>query len=345
MPWNEIKTSIGEFLENIDWDTIISDLTTIFSEKVQLKWEVFKDIGKQIIKAIVEGLGEITGITETLQSLKDNAIEPLKQAFIDAFGLSGESISNFWEKAKPILEIVKTFLGLTLVTTISFLAAKFSFWFLKIEAIVTMTVTAISGILQTLIKFFTDVKDSIVKIGQGLADFFTGVFTGDFKKMGEGLKEIFSGVKDFVIAILRGIANTFITIFNSIISGINVFIRAANRISIPNWEIFGALAGKGLNIPEIPSIPLFAQGGFPNEGDLFIANESGAEWVGSMNGQTAVANNDQITEGIEEASYRGMARALAEYGFSGITVKNYMDSKEIASKVTKVTRSNANMYG
>lgn len=208
-----------------------------------------------------------------------------------------------------------------------------------------MTVTTISGILQTLIKFFTDVKDSIVKIGQGLADFFTGVFTGDFRKMGEGLKEIFSGVKDFVIAILRGIANTFITIFNSIISGINVFIRAANKISIPNWEIFGDLAGKGLNIPEIPSIPLFAKGGFPDEGDLFVANEAGAEWVGSMNGRTAVANNDQIAAGVEEASYRGMARALQEFGYGGVTIKNYMDSKEIASKVTKINRANANMYG
>lgn len=64
-----------------------------------------------------------------------------------------------------------------------------------------------------------------------------------------------------------------------------------------------------------------------------------------MNGRTTVANDDQISKGVEEASYRGMARALQEYGYAGVTVINKLDSKEIASKTTKVIRSNANMYG
>ena len=49
----------------------------------------------------------------------------------------------------------------------------------------------------------------------------------------------------------------------------------------------------------------FATGGFPEDG-LFFANHN--ELVGQFsNGKTAVANNEQITEGIEHASYRGMA--------------------------------------
>ncbi len=47
-------------------------------------------------------------------------------------------------------------------------------------------------------------------------------------------------------------------------------------------------------------IPGFAAGGFPESGSLFIANESGAELVGSINGRTAVANNGEIT-GIRDA--------------------------------------------
>ena len=46
------------------------------------------------------------------------------------------------------------------------------------------------------------------------------------------------------------------------------------------------------------TLPTFAQGGFPEEGQLFIAREAGPELVGSMNGKTAVANNDQIVAGI-----------------------------------------------
>lgn len=103
-----------------------------------------------------------------------------------------------------------------------------------------------------------------------------------------------------------------------------------------------------LNLPiMLPTMAIswFAEGGFPTKGDLFVANEAGAEWVGSMNGRTAVANRDQISTGVREAAYQGMRQALAESDFGGVEVYNYMDSKQIASKMTKVKKSNANMYG
>lgn len=60
----------------------------------------------------------------------------------------------------------------------------------------------------------------------------------------------------------------------------------------------------------------YATGGFPETGELFIAREKGPEYVGSMGGRTTVANNQQITEGIKQASYQGMKQALAESSFS-----------------------------
>lgn len=45
----------------------------------------------------------------------------------------------------------------------------------------------------------------------------------------------------------------------------------------------------------------YAAGGFPNQGQLFVANEAGPELVGQLGNRTAVANNDQITEGIRLA--------------------------------------------
>ena len=52
----------------------------------------------------------------------------------------------------------------------------------------------------------------------------------------------------------------------------------------------------------------YANGGFPSQGDLFIANEAGAEMIGTLGGRTAVANNEQIVEGIQ----RGVAEANNE---------------------------------
>ena len=48
----------------------------------------------------------------------------------------------------------------------------------------------------------------------------------------------------------------------------------------------------------LPSMSFYADGGFPPTGDMFIANENGAEMVGRIGRKTAVANNEQITEGI-----------------------------------------------
>lgn len=51
-----------------------------------------------------------------------------------------------------------------------------------------------------------------------------------------------------------------------------------------------------------------AMGGFVDSGQLFVAREAGPELVGTIGGQTAVANNDQIVSGIAS----GVAQAEAE---------------------------------
>ena len=60
---------------------------------------------------------------------------------------------------------------------------------------------------------------------------------------------------------------------------------------------------------------LYATGGFPDVGQMFIARENGIpELVGSMGGKNAVANNMQIEAGIEAAAYNGFIRAIREAG-------------------------------
>lgn len=53
----------------------------------------------------------------------------------------------------------------------------------------------------------------------------------------------------------------------------------------------------------------YATGGFPDEGELFIAREAGAEMVGSIGRRAAVANNDQIVEAISAGVYQAVRNA------------------------------------
>ena len=137
------------------------------------------------------------------------------------------------------------------------------------------------------------------------------------------------------------------------IKGFFKFEWSLPQIKIPHfgieWDTQGAVAKafQKIGLQGLPKLKVdwFAEGGFPTKGDLFVANEAGAEWVGSMNGRTAVANQDQISTGIRQAAYEGMKQALAESDFGGVNVYNYLDSKDIASKMTKVKKSNEYMYG
>lgn len=57
-------------------------------------------------------------------------------------------------------------------------------------------------------------------------------------------------------------------------------------------------------------INYYAVGGFPNQGQLFVANEKGPELVGKMNGRTAVAPQNDIAEGFAQAITNTLAPVM-----------------------------------
>ena len=95
---------------------------------------------------------------------------------------------------------------------------------------------------------------------------------------------------------VRQMANSIIGLVNGVIDAINdMFHIQFNGLSVMGITLIPAF---DIRLVDIPHIPFFEDGGFPNEGQLFIAREAGAEMVGAMGRRTAVANNDQIIEGI-----------------------------------------------
>lgn len=96
------------------------------------------------------------------------------------------------------------------------------------------------------------------------------------------------------------------------------------------------------------SIPQYAEGGFPAQGEIFVARERGPELVGSMGGKTTVANNYQIEQGIEEASYRGFMRAMSQNQTSNKLViegKNINDSALIRALMPAIKQETSRIGG
>lgn len=82
-------------------------------------------------------------------------------------------------------------------------------------------------------------------------------------------------------------------------------------------------------------IGFFARGGFPDSGQMFVAREAGPELVGRIGRRTAVANNDQIVQGIASAVRSAMAGANNPNGggTTRITVQNVLNGKAIGESV------------
>lgn len=67
----------------------------------------------------------------------------------------------------------------------------------------------------------------------------------------------------------------------------------------------------------------YASGGFPSMGSLFVAGESGAEYIADINGRTGVYNTDQMSN----AMYKAMVAALATMPQQGGDI--YLDGEVI----------------
>ena len=122
---------------------------------------------------------------------------------------------------------------------------------------------------------------------------------------------------------------------------------------IRNWKLPTLKVGIDIDdsalrayTPKYPTVvtpQLKADGGFVNTGEMFIAREAGPEMVGRIGSRTAVANNDQITQGIasavESAMVNVLVPALASMGSGGngvIDNRIYLDSNVLYEAMEKV---------
>ena len=114
---------------------------------------------------------------------------------------------------------------------------------------------------------------------------------------------------------------------DSALQGFNLL--SWKRVNSPNYNVY-----------EDSSAWLtgFASGGFPTEGQLFMAREAGPELVGTMGGHTAVANNQEIVEGIRQGVYDAVVAANGN-GNSEVNVKVYLDSREIKAGQERLARA------
>lgn len=250
----------------------------------------------------------------------------------------GDAFIFVWEEGlKPLWEDFKVFAGslfnliMGIVNGIMVLANVIMTVLSPImELFVSMFSTALTSISQMLGGFFRFVA--------GIIDLIIGLFTFDGEKIASSFFNVFTGIAKVIYGFVTGIVNW-------VIDTINGFIRIYNSTAgnvfgkLDLLKKFGALnintnlpsnTGNTLGGQTNSNVQMYANGGMPSSGQLFIAREAGAELVGGFNGKTGVMNNSQIVEAVSI----GVANAVASViGGNGQSVNIYLDDTLVGSAI------------
>mgnify|MGYP003298985387 CR=1 FL=1 len=169
--------------------------------------------------------------------------------------------------------------------------------------VVQPIIKVFSPIVDNVSKKFRDLLDGIKSTWKSVSEWFRKYVTepigGFFEKLWSGVRSGVVGAMNGIIGAIEKGLNWLVYGINNIIGGFNRVVSWAAGIIEVDWEGVDLLPEVTLN--KIP-ISGYYMGGFPTVGDLFYANERGAELIATKNGRPAVASNGEVT-GITSAIY------------------------------------------
>lgn len=299
-------------------------------------------------------------------------ITPLMGTLGTAFNLILSVVGEIWEVLKPIWDVL-IYIVNDVLSRLGEVLKPFTTILVDVFDRFSVILLPIAELLANVFELFYSLLEPVLDIVQSVFDLISALETGDFDKFSKAFANIGISIINTLISIVNtglklvvnffvNIGRAFAEIFNNYILDpietiLNGLIGTINAIS----EFFGGEQLLGYieiqidtsnwdnavdNVGNIPQFELleYAHGGVVensyNAGSVFIAGEQGTEWVYDMgNGNTGVANVEQIEEAMINAIYRsGLIQAVEESG------DLYIDSEKVGRKIgqTKSIRQQLN---
>ena len=337
--WNDIKEPLQPL-----WEEITGTFQEAW-EVIQLVWDKVQPYFEATWTAIQEKFTQaweiIKGVWNTVQPYFQLIWESIKSIFSVVTSVLGGFFSTAWETIKAVWNNVVNFF------TMVWAGVKAVFAVVKgvLSGDFTDAWEAIKNVWDKAKTFFQGVWDGIKNVFGSVASWFGDVFS----KAWNAVKSVFSTGGQIFEGIKDGIANALKSVINAVIRGINKVIRVPfntlNNIlrKLKNIEILGLKPFNWVYTFSVPQIPQFEDGGFPTKGQMFIANEAGPELIGNIGRKSAVANNDQIIEGIRQGVAAGVSEAMPSQQKGPINV--YIGNKKVYSGYGEYANTENNMYG
>lgn len=317
-PIEGLKTKISEMVSSIstnsstakkDSGTLASNITDTFSETIRGGADVAK-------KAAQEGM-----VTPTLACLQDGFGIHSPSTVMRDYGINlDQGLAN---GVTGSASLVTTALA-TMLATMKNSMTTFAN---STKAIGTTAVTNfVSGLnsvampdlgkkaRDSIDSTYTSAKGSFYTAGRDMANALkSGADSvGGFVNLGAEVKGAMGNYAK------SGSSNPFYDIGKTIVSALNAGLKS-EAIARLGYEKrtpqIISVGGKSQSV-DTWIAKWYASGGFPNYGEVYVANEAGPEMIGKFGHKNVVANNQQITDGIKAAVIEGMM-AVASAGAFG----------------------------
>lgn len=255
-----------------------SGVFSVFKSLFEVVKTIFDAIWRDAVQPAMKLVADI--IADVLTSIKsfwDKWGQKIADGLKQWFDWMKTTFTNFWENflgpivqkslemlrwlwenhLKGIVDEVLEFVGRItdgFLNIMNKVIMPFVNWLIQfVGPSVSNFVQLVIDVFGTLFAVIADIIKDLIHIINGIVDFLVGVFTLDWEKAWNGIKDIFIGIWHIIADSFKGVINLLIDV-------INWFIRGINKISIkvPDWVagLLGMPKGSvwGFNIKEIPKL-------------------------------------------------------------------------------------------
>lgn len=290
--------------------TILGLIATLFMSIVVIVETVILTIATLIGGSIATIWGLWSGFFNGLFTFISGLWNTIKQLFSDIWSIITNFFKNFVNGFKQAREEGHNIFTSLLIRLWSGIKGFFSDLWNTIKTLFSNLGTTIANSFAAFIDGFKNAFKTVFDwfsekilqpIRQTIKETYEKVLKPVFEWTANGIQTLWSGLKKIV--------NGFAGLINSVLSVIN---------KIP-----------GVSIPYLPT---YAKGGFPDYGEIFIANERGPEMIGKIGQNNAVVNNQQIIDGIRQGVLDAMRQANGETNI-------YVDGEKLFTIVTNRNNS------
>lgn len=217
---------------------LIQNILPILIELIVQLLPFFTNLAQTLLPIIVQLLNlllpPLLKLLEMILPILISLLQPLLPLLEPILNLLQPIIDLLLNLLQPLIELI----NLILPPIIELITNIINFILPPLQVALEYTADILTNAFNVAFENLTPVIENFKGYLQGIITFIQGVFSGDWKKAWEGIKQIF-----------ENIAGTFVNIFktpiNYIIDGLNKFVDWLNTIQIPDWV--PGVGGKGFN--------------------------------------------------------------------------------------------------